>query len=145
MTIAVGVVGAKVMCGDFGITIDFGIVGRRNERAFSRKVNEAVCDACAGVVGVVAGAVGVFAGVVGVLAGVVGVLVGMLGDMLIGMVVGVVGIMVGIMNGIVGIGVMTGGGFIGAGMVTIDRTARPSSGSTESDKLLLVRRRAAWW
>ena len=141
MTIGVGIVGVEIMCGNFGIAIDFGIVGRRNERKFSRNANEAFWVACAGVVGVVAGVVGVVAGVVGVVAGVVGMLVGIVGIM-VGMLVGIVGIMVGI----VGIGVMTGVGFIGADMVPIDRRARPSSGSTESDALLLVRRRAArWW
>jgi len=105
------------LSGDVGTTFGFGIVGRRNERMFPRNVNELsgveVDVACVGVVGVVAGVVG--------------------------MVVGVVGMVVGI----VGIEVMTGGGFIGADMVAIDRRARPSSGSTEIDALLLVRRPAA--
>ncbi len=155
MTIAAGVARAKVMCGEFGITIDFGIVGLRNVRKFARNENEAVwagvagadgVGVVAGVVGVVAGALGMLVDAVGMLVGIVGMLVGMLVGMVVGMVVGVVGMMVGIMNGIVGIGVMTGGGFIGADMVLIDRRARPSSGSTESDAILLVLRPAArWW
>jgi len=91
---------------------------------FPRNVNEPVGVEVAPVfVGVF---VGVFAGVVGVFAGVVGMVV--------------VG---GILVGIVGIEVMTGGGFIGADMVPIDRRARPSSGSTEIDAFLLGRRPVA--
>ena len=40
----------------------------------------------------------------------------------------------------VDIEVMTGGGFIGADMVAIDRRARPSSDSTEIDAFFLDRR-----
>ena len=121
VTIGVGIVGVAILRGVVGVTLGFGIVGRRRRRMFPPNVNELswveVDVACVGVVGVVAVVV-------------VSVVVGML--------VGVVGILVGI-----GIEVMTGGGFIGADMVAMDRSSRPSSGSTEIDAILLVRGPAA--
>jgi hypothetical protein len=108
------------MCGNADITLGLVIVGRRIELMFPRSVNEIVGIEVVGVFVGCIGGDGVFAGVVGILVGVVGILVG-----------------------VVGIGVMTGGGFIGGDIMPIDRRARPSSGSSEIDAFLLVRRHVA--
>jgi hypothetical protein len=113
------------------------IVGRRIEAWLDERVNDAFGIEIVVVVVVVGEvAVGV---VVGVVVGIVGMVVGIVG-MVVGMVVGIVGIIVGIVVVIVGIDVKIGDGLPVGGEMPIDRRARPSSGSTESDAFLLDRR-----
>ncbi len=110
-------VGVEMTCGNVGIALGFVIVGCSIELMFPGSVNDRFG---LGPVGAIVRVI-----VVVVLVGAVGILVGI----------------VGILVGIVGIVVMPGDGFIGAGIMPIDRRARPSSGSTEIDMFLLDRRR----
>jgi hypothetical protein len=111
---------------------------------FDESVNDAVGIEIVGVVVVVvfAGGVVVVVGIVGVFAVGVGVVVGMFA-VGIGVVVGIVGMVVGILVGIVGIDVKIGDGLLIGVDMPIDRRARPSSGSTDSDAFLLDLRRGS--
>jgi hypothetical protein len=124
VTTGVGIVGLEIKRGNVEITVGFDIVGRKIELSLTPSVNEAIpldvtpfgvlVIAVVGAVGIL---VGIPVGIVGILAGIDGMLVG-----------------------IIGIGLMTGGGFISGDMPPIDRSARPSSCSTEIDAFRRDRR-----
>jgi hypothetical protein len=145
-TNCIGVAGPPTTCGKIEIVPGPEIVGRTTPLIPPANPNEAVGRFTV-VVGVLVGVLvgvgeGVGIGIVGAGVGVVGVGVGIVG---MGVMTGVgivgMGVMTGV--GIVGMGVMTDGGIIGPPPGPIDRRARPSSGSTEIDALLLDRRPVA--